>query len=97
MLRITGIVFAIALAAAVAPTPALAWSEQGAPVNTDGSSKFVDPDERLERLTGRTDERNGGTTIGNPSAGWSVSVVPQSSERSLFAPLYGPGWQDRRR
>lgn len=89
MLRPIVIAAALALlAVAGIPRDALAWSERPAPTNTDGSSKFTDPDERVEAMTGRSENGTQGQvrslTPQSDRGGWSFGVTQSPS--SSFSP-----------
>jgi hypothetical protein len=91
---------AIALVA-LAPAAARAWSTQSMPTNSDGSSRFADPDEKVERLTGRGDDGSADRdrTRGSGDRGnWSFTIDQRdASSRSPFDSMFSPTWPDRRR
>ena len=93
---------ALTVAACLAPQAARAWSERPAPTNSDGSSMFTDPDQNIERLTGRSEtgeqRQGGGFTTQQGNGSWSFSVTPQSSSSaSPFGSMFGLPLLDRRR
>lgn len=70
------------------PELALAWSEQPAPANNDGSARFSDPDEQTQQMTGRDEDgtprgqeqsRSFSSGNSNGTRGWSFSFSPGSS------------------
>ena len=84
------------------PQAVLAWSERPAPTNQDGSSKFSDPDEKVERMAGRSDSGDQSRPrafVGQgDGTGWSFSAGPRpSGARSPFSPMFDQTWSDRRR
>ena len=101
MPRLIQILLAV-LVVVLTPQAVLAWSERPAPTNQDGSSKFSDPDEKIERMTGRTDAGDqsrprafGGQGDGT---GWSFSAGPRpSGSNSPFSSMFDQNWPDRRR
>jgi len=110
MLRPIGlVVFLLGTTLGLAPGTAWAWAERPAPVNPDGSSKFSDPDENLQRLSGRSEngEATGSRSFGSSQgggSGWSFSITQEpSSSTSPFGSMFNSpgfssqGWPDRRR
>ena len=105
MHRIGWFTFALVLAvAAVASRPALAWSERSDLATPYGGSNFTDPDQRIERMTGRSEDGERGRTsssFGNSGgSGWSFTMSPpqtSTSSSSPFNSMLFPGWSDRRR
>ena len=100
MPRLIQIVVAVLIV--LAPQAALAWSERPAPTNQDGSSKFSDPDERVERMTGRSDSGDQSRTSAfgrqDGGSGWSFSAGPRpSGSPSPFSSMFDQNWPDRRR
>lgn len=92
----------LVMLAVLAPQAAQAWSERSEPTNLGGGSKFSDPDEKIERMTGRPDsgERSRSSAFGGQSdgTGWSFSVGPRpSGDRSPFRSMFDQSWPDRRR
>ena len=93
---------ALAVLIVLAPQAALAWSERSEPTNLESGSKFSDPDEKVERMTGRSDsgDRSRSNAFGGQSdgTGWSFSAGPRPSEsRSPFSSMFDQNWPDRRR
>ncbi len=100
-LRALAVVMVIA-AAALAPRTALAWSQEAAPVNQDGTNRFSDPDERLDRMTGSAEDQDrdrgrSNMTSQDSASGFSFSMTPQSRSQSPFDTAFGPGWSGQRR
>ena len=100
MSRLVQIVLAVLIA--LAPQAALAWSERSEPTNLVGGTSFSDPDEKVERMTGRSDsgERSRSSAFGGQSdgTGWSFSAGSRPSEaRSPFSSMFDQNWPDRRR
>ncbi len=106
MLRITGIAIAIGLVAAVvAPQAARAWSLQPMQTNQDGSSKFVDPDSRLDHMAGNSAGSAGPSSgfssrsdSGGGGSGWSFSMTRQpEAGMTPFGSMLAPGWPNQGR
>jgi hypothetical protein len=75
---------AFALLAAVASVPARALTTMEAPVNTDGSQRFADPDDRIQN------NFSGGQN-GQTPRGFSVQIRPSDrSSSDPSSPYYRP-------
>lgn len=103
MLRITGTTIVVVLALlTAAPRVALAWSEHSEMGDQYGGRAFTDPDDRVERMTGRSDdgERKRTANFGSQGdGGWSFSMTQRqsSSQTSPLGLMFPPAWQDRSR
>lgn len=103
MPRFTMLALAV-LAVTAAPTTVRAWSVQDVSPSASGASRFSDPDEQVEQMTGRSESRDTDQSrafFGSRSQGWSLSVNPQGgsvlSPLSPVSPMIGPGLSDRQR
>jgi hypothetical protein len=75
---------ALVLLATVASAPARALTTMEAPVNTDGSQRFADPDERIQNNF--SGEQNGQTP-----RGFSIQIRPSDrSSSDPSSPYYRP-------
>lgn len=102
MSRTTGLVLVAVLTMLFAvPRTAQAWSERSDMAEQYGGRNFADPDDRIERMTGRSEDgtkRPSSSFGGQQDGGWSFSMTQrQSPSPSPFNSLFAPAWQDRQR